>query len=173
MTSSAHIATRSWPMVSKRWRAAAIAVFVPTPSVELTMSGSRSPAGRPTTLPNPPMPLRTSGRCVASTAARMRSTARSPAATLTPLRVYAVLMSATSGRGRSCERRLGQFLQDQLAIDVVWDGLGIVAVETGEAEPLVRQIESRKNPANREVRKRVGADELTDLGQRMGSGDEL
>ena len=40
-TSSAHIATRSIPIVSKRPSAAAIAVFVPTPSVAATSTGSR------------------------------------------------------------------------------------------------------------------------------------
>ena len=40
-TSSAHIATRSTPIVSQRRSAAAIAVFVPTPSVDETITGSR------------------------------------------------------------------------------------------------------------------------------------
>jgi len=40
-TSSAHIATRSRPIVSYRPSAPAIAVFVPTPSVEETSTGDR------------------------------------------------------------------------------------------------------------------------------------
>ncbi len=44
-TSSAHIATRSTPSPLNRWSETPIAVFVPTPSVEETSSGS-SIAGR-------------------------------------------------------------------------------------------------------------------------------
>ena len=85
-TSSAHMATRSIPIVSSRPIAAAIAVFVPTPSVDETITGSRYPAGIATADPNPPRPPRTSGRRVDATDARMSSTARSPAATSTPAR---------------------------------------------------------------------------------------
>ena len=73
-------------MVSNRPSAAAIAVFVPTPSVDETMTGSRMPSGIVNVDPKPPMPPRTSGRRVDSTAARISSTARSPAATSTPAR---------------------------------------------------------------------------------------
>src|SRR5437016_5038347 len=127
-----------------------MAVLVPTPSVELTITGSRMPGGNPTTLPKPPMPLRTSGRRVASTASRIRSTARSPAATFTPLRVYAVLMSATTWRGHSGERGLRDFLQHLLAVDVVRHGFRIVPVEAREAEPLVWQVERSENTTDRE-----------------------
>jgi hypothetical protein len=39
--SSTHMATRSRPIVSNRPSADAIAVFVPTPSVAATITGSR------------------------------------------------------------------------------------------------------------------------------------
>ena len=61
-----------------------MAVFVPTPSVALTRIGSRIPDGMATAPANPPSPPRTSGRRVDSTAPRIRSTVRSPAATSTP-----------------------------------------------------------------------------------------
>src|ERR1035437_9390775 len=67
----------------------AIAVFVPTPSVELTRTGSRRPAGRAIAEANPPSPPITSGRRVAATAPRIRSTARSPASISTPELRYA------------------------------------------------------------------------------------
>ncbi len=72
------------PIVSYRPMAAAIAVFVPTPSVDDTMTGSRTPSGIVNADPNPPRPPRTSGRRVDSTAARISDTARSPAVTSTP-----------------------------------------------------------------------------------------
>ena len=71
-------------MVSRRPRAAAIAVLVPTPSVEDTITGSRYPSGIVIADPNPPRPPSTSGRRVDSTEARISATARSPAATSTP-----------------------------------------------------------------------------------------
>ena len=71
-------------MVSYRPSAIAIAVFVPTPSVELTRTGSRIPGGRAIAEAKPPSPPITSGRRVASTEARINSTARSPASMSTP-----------------------------------------------------------------------------------------
>ena len=41
-------------MVSSAPKSRAIAVFVPTPSVDDTRIGSRMPAGSPTSAPNPP-----------------------------------------------------------------------------------------------------------------------
>ena len=52
------------PIVSSRPIAAAIAVLVPTPSVDETMTGSRMPGGIATADPNPPRPPITSGRRV-------------------------------------------------------------------------------------------------------------
>ena len=90
------------PIVSYRPSAQAIAVFVPTPSVDDTMTGSRNPGGIATAEPNPPRPPRTSGRRVDATDALMSSTARSPAATSTPERAYAarpsVIRPAPIGR---------------------------------------------------------------------------
>ena len=53
--------------------------------------------------------------------------------------------------------------------DVVRDRLRVAAVEAGEAEPLVRQVERGEDAADREVAERVGADELADLLARSGS----
>ncbi len=55
-TSSAHIATRSMPIVSSRPMRRAISVLVPTPSVALTSTGSSYPAGSASAAPNPPRP---------------------------------------------------------------------------------------------------------------------
>jgi len=57
---------RTWPpgrgpTVSYRLNAIAIAIFVPTPSVELTRIGSRMPAGRAIAEAKPPSPPITSG----------------------------------------------------------------------------------------------------------------
>ena len=58
-------------------------------------------------------------------------------------------------------------------VGVVRDGFRVVAVEAGEAEPLVRQVERGEHAADREVAERIGADELADLGLGVGRGDEL
>src|SRR5215210_4032312 len=101
-----------------------MAVFVPTPSVELTRTGSRNPAGTATAAAKPPRPLSTSGRRVESTADRISSTARSPAATSTPAARYAARLA-------NGDRLL---LEDELAArDVVRDRLRVLAVEAGEA----------------------------------------
>src|SRR5687767_13190111 len=93
--------------------------------------------------PNPPRPPTTSGRRVDPTASRMRSTARSPAATSTPERAYA---SRTAGNG---------LLEDELArCRVVRDGLRVAAVEAREAEPLVRQVERGEHAPNRQIAER-------------------
>jgi hypothetical protein len=74
-------------MVSTRPSRRASSVFVPTPSVAATRIGSAIPAGTATAAPNPPRPPMTRANpWVASTAARIRSTATSPAATSTPAR---------------------------------------------------------------------------------------
>ena len=80
------MATRSIPIVSRRPIAWAIAVLVPTPSVDDTITGSRYPGGIATADPKPPSPPSTSGRRVLATDARISSTARSPASTSTPER---------------------------------------------------------------------------------------
>src|SRR5262245_29699970 len=100
----------------------------------------------------------------------MRSTAWAPASTSTPACRYAVLWTeslptATGERG---------LLEDELAAGrVVWDGLGVVAIEAGEAEALVGQTERGEDPADRQVAERVGTDEVARLIDRMGRGDEL
>src|SRR5687767_10633056 len=97
----------------------------------------------------------------------MSSTARSPASTSTPDSRYAERGSGTVGRAH-------WFLEDELAArGVIWDGFGVVAVEAGEAEPLVRQVQRGQDATNGEVPQRVGADELADLGLGLGRGDEL
>ena len=84
--SSTTMPTRSMPIVSYRPSLLAMTTLVPTPSVEVASSGwriavslaaSNSPA-------NPPRPPITSGPAVRSIDARIRSTARSPAAMSTP-----------------------------------------------------------------------------------------
>src|SRR5690348_18436075 len=100
----------------------------------------------------------------------MSATAVAPASTSTPACRYAVrravsLPTATRQRG---------LLQDELApFDVVGHGLGIVAIEAGEAEPLVGQIQGGEDAADREVAERIGTDEVTGLIDRVRRSDEL
>src|SRR6476646_1323669 len=99
-------------------------------------SGSRYPGGIENAPPKPPRPPTTSGRRVESTCACMSSTARCPASTSTPALRYAVRPPSATARGEC------GFLEDELPTRrVVWHGLRVVAVEAGEAEPLVRQVE--------------------------------
>src|SRR5262245_27930140 len=99
----------------------------------------------------------------------MRSTARSPARISTPDRVYASRRPLATATGRS-----HGFLQHELARRRVGrDGLRVVAVEAGEAEPVVRQVEGREHAPDRQVAERVRADELADLLLGMRRGDEL
>ena len=88
--SSTTIPTRSWPIVSCLPSACAIAIFVPTPSVDVARTGflkrvsadaSQSPA-------KPPTPPRTCGPWVAATERFISSTAVSPAAVSTPEAAY-------------------------------------------------------------------------------------
>ena len=84
--SSTTIATRSCPIVSCTPMACAIAILVPTPSVEVASSGRRM-ARRAEASNNPakpPTPPSTSGVWVAATADLISSTAWSPAAVSTP-----------------------------------------------------------------------------------------
>ena len=53
--------------------------------------------------------------------------------------------------------------QELVVLDVVRDGHRVVAVEAGEAEPLARQVDRVEHAADRQVRQRIGADELADL----------
>src|SRR5688572_2060801 len=97
----------------------------------------------------------------------MSSTARSPAATSTPARRYA-------DRGSATLPGTDPLLEDELAARrVVRHGLRVVAVEAGEAEPLIRQLERREHAPDREVAERLGADELADLGLGVGRRDQL
>ena len=106
--------------------------------------------------PKPPSPSTLSGRRVESTWARMRSTARSPASTSTPALRYADL-SATATEHR-------RLLEDELAArGVIRDRLRVVAVEAGEAEPVVWQVQGRQHAPDRQVAERVGPDEVADL----------
>ena len=74
----------------------------------------------------------------------------------------------------TADRRRDRLLEHELAARrVVRDGLRVVAVEAGEAEPLVRQVERGEDAADRQVAERVGADELADLGLGVGRGDQL
>src|SRR5215213_5500331 len=119
-----------------------MAVFVPTPSVDDTRTGWRKPAGMATAAPNPPSPPRTSGRRVRSTAARISSTARSPAPTSTPAAAYAARGLATRGH---------DLLERELArCRVVRDRVRVLPVEAGEAEPVVRQVEGGEHAADGE-----------------------
>src|SRR5450759_1431964 len=116
----------------------------------------------------PPRPPTTSGRRVEATASRIRATARSPASTSTPAARYASRRAgARIPEGTpppSSATGAAAFLEDELAAGrAVRDGLGVPAVEAGEAEPVVRQVERREDAANREVAQRVGADEVADL----------
>jgi len=80
-----HIATRSMPTVPSRFAIAATFTLVPTPSVPETRTGSRYfPAGNRKNPANPPIPPRTSLRCVVPTIGRMRETMRSPSSMSTP-----------------------------------------------------------------------------------------
>ena len=56
---------------------------------------------------------------------------------------------------------------------VVRDRLRVVAVEAGEAELVVRQLERGEDAGDRQVAERVGADERLDLVDRVGGRDEL
>src|SRR3954454_24473303 len=113
------------------------------------------------------MPPRTSGRRVDSTAARIRSTARSPAATSTPERLYALRGSATD------EKRLALFEHELALRRVIRNRFRVVAVEARETELLVRQVEGGEHAADREVRERIRADEVADLRQRVRRCDQL
>ena len=65
-------------------------------------------------------------------------------------------------------------LEDELAaFDVVRHGLRVLAVEAGETEPLVRQVERSEHATDRQIAERVGADEVADLVDRLRGGDEL
>src|SRR5450759_2839206 len=127
----------------------ATAVFVPTPSVELTRTGSRMPGGRAIAEANPPSPPMTSGRRVAATEARISSTARSPASISTPELRYASQAPPCLAPGASpwlsllfllswaSDMRL--VLQNKLvAGGVVRDRDRILPVKTGKAEAVVR-----------------------------------
>src|ERR1700694_5476292 len=102
----------------------------------------------------------TSGRRVDSTAARISSTARSPAATSTPAAAYALRRAAALASATGKDR----FFEHELpARHVVRDRLRVVAVEAGETEAVIRQVERREDAPDRQVAERVGADELADL----------
>src|SRR3712207_2837300 len=114
----------------------------------------------------------TSGRRVDSTASRMSSTARSPASTSTPDAVYA--SRVVGAVPVSSATRRDRLFQHELAPrDVVRDGLGVVAVEAGEAEAVVRQVERSEDAPDGEIAERVRADEVPDLVLRHVRGDEL
>src|SRR5450759_3354441 len=150
----------------------------------------------------PPRPPTTSGRRVEATASRIRATARSPASTSTPATRYASRgacsraptggWTATAGVPTSTRappptvrsRRASplvpsatgpdDLLQDELAArGVVRHGLRVLAIETGEAEPVVRQVERGENAADGKVAQRVGPDEGPDLLDGVGRGDQL
>ena len=80
------MATRSMPMVSWMSMRRATSILVPTPSVEVASSGRRNrvSAEASNSPANPPTPPTTSGRWARAIAARISSTARSPASTSTP-----------------------------------------------------------------------------------------
>ena len=84
--SSTTMPTRSWPIVPCASIARAIAILVPTPSVEVARRGRLMPsrAEASTTPAKPPVAPTTVASCVRATAAFMSSTARSPAAVSTP-----------------------------------------------------------------------------------------
>src|ERR1035437_6229097 len=173
----------------------AIAVFVPTPSVELTRTGSRMPGGRAIAEANPPSPPMTSGRRVAATEARISSTARSPASISTPelryasqappclapgtapLRPRPSLMKLASGHGPGLAQRHrlsdGVLQNELVAGRVVRDRDRILPVKTGEAEAVIWQIQPLQHARNREVAERVGTEELADLLDRMGGRDQF
>src|ERR1035437_2247678 len=174
----------------------AIAVFVPTPSVELTRTGLRIPDGRAIAEANPPSPPMTSGRRVAAIEARISSTARSPASISTPELRYASQAPPCLAPGdapslmfpRLCDR-LGRaggtefafrdrlsicILQNKLVAGrVVRDRDRVLPVQTGEAEAGGRAVEPSQDTRNREVAERVGAEELADLFDRVGGRDQL
>src|SRR6185369_4739648 len=102
---------------------------------------------------------------VESTASRISSTARSPAATSTPDRVYERRISATR-RHRLLEHELA-------ALAVVRDRLRVAAVEAGEAEAVIRELERREDAGDREVAQRIRADEVADLLHRHVRRDQL
>src|SRR5581483_8886423 len=90
----------------------------------------------------------------------------SPARTSTPAARYARRSSATA--------RDRLFLEDELAPGrVVGHRLGVVAVEAGEAEPLVGQVERVEHALDREIAERIGPDERPDLLDRMVGRDQL
>ena len=105
-TSSAHIATRSMPIVSNRPSAAAIAVFVPTPSVDDT-STRLAVAGRDrerAAEPAEPAERPPAGGSI-STRPRISSTARSPASTSTPGRAIGAARGRSPGTDGAAHRR--------------------------------------------------------------------
>src|SRR4051812_41109140 len=121
---------------------------------------------------NPPIEPTTSGRCVDSTAERMSSTARSPAATSTPARTYAS-RGAEPFEAASAMRREWLFEHELPARGVVRHGLGVAPIEAGEAEPLIGQLERAQDALDREIAERIGADELADLLDRARRRDQL
>ena len=70
-----HMATQSMPTVSCRPVRKASFSLVPTPSVPLTSTGSRRPAGSANAPPNPPSSDRTPAVRVRATDAAIRRTA--------------------------------------------------------------------------------------------------
>ena len=87
-------------MVSWTSSARAIAIFVPTPSVEVASKGRRyARRWETSTIPaKPPSPPTTLSVSVRPTAALMSSTAASPASVSTPAAAYAEPVSARRDR---------------------------------------------------------------------------
>ena len=84
-------------------------------------------------------------------------------------RAVRVAPAGSLGTGRRHAGR-DRLLEHELAArGVVRDRIRVVAVEAGEAEPLVGQLERGQHAADRQVAERIGADELADLGLACGS----
>ena len=136
-------------MVSNRRTAAAMTVLVPTPSVEAIMQRlavARRDRERAAEA------AQAADRFGA--AGRVDVLAHELDGALARLDVDAGLRGRRTRDSAHGQRPRHRLFEDELAArGVVRDGLRVVAVEAGEAEPLVRQVERGEDAADREVRR--------------------
>ena len=92
---------------------------------------------------------------------------------LARLDVHAGARVGTPGVGHRAPLPIGASRMNLRARHVVRHRLRVDAVEAREAELVVGQVEGGEDAADGEVAQRVGADELADLLDRVGRGDEL
>src|SRR5687767_13162623 len=164
------MATRSTPMVANRPAARATSALVPTPSVELTKTGSRyRSCGKAKSPPKPPMSPMTSGRIVDRTCDLMRSTASSPAAMSTPASAYVRRFCAASPGRSDMLRGVFQHVLRQLHRHLG----GVFPREAGGAEARTRRVDGGDEVLEAEIGDRVDAEVLLDLAHGEIGGEQL